>query len=72
MGKTFGEVVKEYFPDATDDEVDFILCEKTGYPCFWETMDTEACLRKQLEELKKGKEITNDTKGNSGLVIKSQ
>ena len=56
MGKTFGEVVKEYFPDATDDEVDFILCEKTGYPCFWGTMDTEACLRKQLEELKKEKE----------------
>ncbi len=51
-GLTFGEVVREYFPDASDDDVDYILWEKTGYPSFWETDDTEACLRKQLQEFK--------------------
>ena len=49
---TFGQVVREYFPDASDENIDSILWEKTGYPCFWETDDTEACLRKQLQELK--------------------
>ncbi len=53
MGKTFEEIVKEYFPDATDDEVEYILWEKTGFPCFFETADIEACFRKQLEDLKK-------------------
>jgi hypothetical protein len=49
---TFAEVVKEYFPDANDDEVDFILWSETGYPSFWETDDVEVCLRKQLQEFK--------------------
>lgn len=49
MDKTFEEVVREYFPGATDGQVDFILWEKTGFPSFWETDDTEACLRKQLQ-----------------------
>lgn len=52
VGRTFGKIVREYFPDANNDEVDFILWEKTGYPCFWETDDVEACLRKQLQEFK--------------------
>ena len=47
---TFSELVREYFPNATQDEVDYILWEYTGFPCFWETNDTEACLRKQLQE----------------------
>lgn len=48
--KTFAAVVREYFPDATEDFIEFVLWEKTGYPCFWDTDDTEVCLRKQLEE----------------------
>ena len=47
---TFGQVVREYFPDADSDTVDFILWEHTSYPSFWETDDIEVCLRKQLEE----------------------
>ena len=50
--KSFKDIVVEYFPNAGDDEVDFILWEQTGFPCFWETEDTEACLRKQLQKFK--------------------
>lgn len=58
MGKekslTFGDVVKEYFPDATPEAVDYILWEKTGFPAFWNIGvdgDTpEECLRKQLKD----------------------
>ena len=52
MDKTFGEVVREYFPEATNADIDYILWEKTGFPCFWKTEDTEACLREQLAEFK--------------------
>jgi len=54
--KTFGSVVREYFPSADNDFVDYILWEHTGYPSFWKTDDVEACLREQLEEFlsKKG------------------
>jgi len=60
--KTFGEVVREYFPNASDDEVGFILWEKTGYPCFWETDNTETCLRKQLREFKEEVEDAKSTR----------
>mgnify|MGYP001608225562 CR=1 FL=1 len=53
--KTFGEVVREYFPEATDDDIEHILWGQTGYPCFWETDDTEACLRKRLQEFREVK-----------------
>ena len=53
---TWGELVREYFPDATDDEVDFILWEKTGFPEFWNIgVDGDTpleCLRKQLQDFK--------------------
>ena len=29
------EVVRWHFPDATDEEVEYITWEKTGYPVFW-------------------------------------
>lgn len=55
-GITFGEVVREYFPGASDDYVDFILWEKTGYPGFWnipeDGLTVEECLRTQLQRLK--------------------
>ena len=53
---TWGDLVREYFPDASDEEVGFILWEKTGFPVFWnipQDGDTaEACCRKQLAALK--------------------
>jgi len=59
---TYAEVVREYFPDASDEGVNFILWEWTGFPGFWniprdgETI--EACLRKQLRDFQK--EVKND------------
>ena len=53
---TFGELVREYFPEATKDEIDFILWEKTGFPSFWDIgidgNTPEECLRKQLQDYK--------------------
>jgi len=53
---TWADVVREYFPGATADEVDFILWEKTGFPSFWnigiDGSTPEQCLRRQLQELK--------------------
>ena len=34
-GTTWADIVRRYFPTATDDEVHYILWEKTGYPTFW-------------------------------------
>jgi hypothetical protein len=53
---TWRDLVREYFPDATDKLADWILWEKTGFPGFWNIPadgDTpEACCRKQLAALK--------------------
>ncbi|MDD5220091.1 MAG: hypothetical protein PHV11_06765 [Candidatus Bipolaricaulis sp.] len=53
MGQTIGEVVRQYFPDATDIEVEFIVLEKTGYPRFWLTDNPEAEFRSQLMDFKR-------------------
>ena len=50
--KTFAEIVREYFPDASPYEVDYMIWGKTSFPSFWGADDTEACLRKQLQEFK--------------------
>ena len=53
--KSYKEVVLEYFPDASDEDVEFILWERTGYPSFWRIPRDGAspieCLRKQLKHL---------------------
>ena len=53
---TWLELVREYFPDATDEEADYILWEKTGFPGFWNIPEDgntpEECCRKQLKELR--------------------
>ena len=50
------DLVREYFPDATDEQAGYILWEKTGFPGFWnipQDGDTpEACCRKQLQQFK--------------------
>ena len=54
-------IVREYFPDASDDEVGFILWNHTGYPEFWNIPEdgwtSSQCLRKQLNEFKHSKII---------------
>lgn len=61
MGKTWIEIVKEYFPEATDEEANHILWNETGFPCFWRLGEDGAtpieCCRKQLKEFKE--EINN-------------
>lgn len=53
---TFGDLVREYFPGVTDEEVECILWEKTGFPTFWnipvDGNTPEECCRKQLQEYK--------------------
>lgn len=50
------DLVREYFPDATDAEADSILWGKTGFPEFWNIPEDgntpEECCRKQLQALK--------------------
>jgi len=33
--QTLQEIVKEYIPDASDDFVEYIIGNKTGWPSFW-------------------------------------
>jgi hypothetical protein len=50
-------IAKEYFPEATDEQIGVILWEHTGYPVFWNIPEdgwTDVqCLKKQLAELKR-------------------
>lgn len=54
--KTLGDIVKEYFPDAAPDFIEYMVWERTGYPCFWDIPSSgstpEECFRKQLLEFK--------------------
>ena len=50
-GVTFGQMVRRYFPDAINDDIEFILWEKTGYPVFWNG-DPIRCLAQQLRRLR--------------------
>lgn len=47
MGETILDLVREYFPDASEDEADFILWERTAFP-----MNSVDGLRTQLAEFK--------------------
>jgi len=51
---TVGEIVREYFPKATDEFIEFVVWEKTGYPLFWNIPEdgenSDQCFRKQLIE----------------------
>ncbi len=54
--ETWNDLVREVFPDATDDEAGFILFEFTGFPSFWRIPEDGAtpreCCLKQLRHLK--------------------
>ncbi len=47
-----GEIFREYFPDASDEEMEHIVWGHTGYPAFWhigrDGATPEECFRKQL------------------------
>jgi hypothetical protein len=50
------DIVKEYFPEATEEEIGSILWGHTGFPDFWnipqDGWTAGQCLRKQLSELR--------------------
>lgn len=50
--KTVIEIIREYFPEVTDDEAWYILWNETGFPSFWCGESTEKCLRNQLLKFK--------------------
>ena len=54
---TFGDIVKEYFPNISDEDMEHIIWSETGFPCFWKIPEDgntpEECFRKQLMDLKR-------------------
>jgi hypothetical protein len=48
------DVAREYFPDASDEELEHIIWEHTGYPEFWPdgSKTPEENFRMQLQEFK--------------------
>lgn len=63
---TYLDVAREYFPDASDDELNFILWEKTGFPCFFE--DGLNSLREQLATYKRAFELGRDVCYGCGKI----
>jgi hypothetical protein len=59
LSKPVHDIVREYFPTAKDDELDFILWDKTGWPAFWNG-DPETCLREQLAKLAKATKLKRE------------
>ena len=49
---TAHEVAKEYFPDESDEFIEHVIWEHTGFPSFWNIPEDgntpEECFRKQL------------------------
>lgn len=49
------QIVREYFPNATDEFCEMLIWERTGYPCFWNIPECgktpEECFRNQVKEV---------------------
>ncbi len=45
------DIVREYFPSASDDDAGWLLWNVTGWPCFWDG-DPEQVMRRQLQAFK--------------------
>lgn len=54
-GKSILDVVREYFPDAPEGEVDHIIWGRTGYPVFWQG-DPETSFRRSLRRHMKARQ----------------
>lgn len=52
--RQFFAIGREVFPDATDEQVHFILLNHTGWPC-WFAGDPLTICRQQLEDYRDGK-----------------
>lgn len=55
------EIVREYLPGASDEELNHVLWEYTGYPEFWrigiDGNTAEECFRKQLRDYVKRDQV---------------
>ena len=62
------KIVKEYFPDASDEFIDYVMWEETGFPYYWNIPrdgDTpEECFRKQLAEAKERQIVKRREQGD--------
>ena len=47
------DIAREYFPNESDENLDHIIWEKTGFPSFWQIpkdgKTPEECFRAQLK-----------------------
>lgn len=56
--ETIGAMVLRYFPDATEEYIDYIVIERTGYPCFFaKGVTLEMQVKEYAEALKLGVEL---------------
>lgn len=47
------EIAREYFPNASEDELASIMMEYTGYPSYWhDPSNIEGCFRQELQEFR--------------------
>lgn len=55
-GKSIADIVREYFPEVDDEDIDFIVWDNTGWPAFWSTPCTddgpEDCFRHDVARMK--------------------
>ena len=49
---TWIELVREYFPNVSEDKAEYILWNETGFPSFWRGDPEQSC-REQLEDFRK-------------------
>lgn len=56
MSERWLDIVREVFPEATDDEAGYLLWNETGFPSFWsipeDGVTPEECCRTQLRRFK--------------------
>lgn len=51
------DIVREYFPQCSDDDLKHIAMAHTGFPVWWATEPGESnedCFRRQLKQFKDG------------------
>lgn len=61
------ELVRKYFPDATDEQCDYILWKKTGYPSFF-VGDPEEYFGRQLEKYRVAVKLGFDVCAGCGRI----
>jgi hypothetical protein len=53
---TAQDIVRDYFPDASAEETEYIIWGHTGWPSFWnipkDGATPEECFKKQLQDYK--------------------